>query len=90
MVDDHEDHTHALEVLDDNTHDRVQLSDRRGGRIDPADLTIAAYQHTRNWMLSNGAAGLPCVRLGRSVRVPTAVIQQLVDATLDTGGSRSA
>ena len=50
----------------------------------------AAYQLTRNWMLTDGAAGLPCVRLGRSVRVPTAVIQQLVDATLDTSSSRSA
>lgn len=44
----------------------------------------AAYQLTRTWMLSGGVDGLPCVRLGRSVRVPAAVIQQLVDATLDT------
>lgn len=44
----------------------------------------AAYQLTRTWMLTGGAEGLPCIRLGCSVRVPAAVIQQLVDATLDT------
>ena len=44
----------------------------------------AAYSLAREWRASGGRAGLPCVQLGRSLRVPREALEQL----LDVGGPR--
>lgn len=37
----------------------------------------SAYALTRLWLDTDGAEGLPAVRIGRSVRVPTAALERL-------------
>jgi hypothetical protein len=37
----------------------------------------AAYEQANAWLATGGEAGLPVVRLGRSLRVPRAVIERL-------------
>jgi hypothetical protein len=37
----------------------------------------AAYEQANAWLTSAGRTGLPAVRLGRSLRVPRAVIERL-------------
>jgi hypothetical protein len=39
----------------------------------------AAYTLTRKWRATGGLTGLPCVELGRSVRVPRAAIRQMLE-----------
>ncbi|KAA0233126.1 MAG: DNA-binding protein [Actinobacteria bacterium] len=41
----------------------------------------SAYAEIRRWERTGGAAGIPSVRFGRSVRVPKAVILRLLDPT---------
>lgn len=41
----------------------------------------SAYAEIRRWETTGGAAGIPSVRFGRSVRVPKAVIVRLLDPT---------
>ena len=36
----------------------------------------AAYEQARRWIVTNGAEGLPCLQFGRTLRVPT---QKLVE-----------
>jgi excisionase family DNA binding protein len=39
-----------------------------------------AYARAREWLASGGAHGLPVVKLGRSLRVPRAALQRMLDA----------
>jgi hypothetical protein len=36
----------------------------------------AAYQRANEWLDTDGRHGLPCVRLGRRILVPNAIIEQ--------------
>ena len=36
----------------------------------------AAYQLARRWLESDGAEGIPAVRIGRSIRVPAAAFER--------------
>lgn len=38
-----------------------------------------AYALAREWLATGGARGLPVVKLGRSLRVPRAALQRLLD-----------
>lgn len=40
----------------------------------------AAYALARRWLETNGSEGLPCIRLGRTVRVPRAALANLLAA----------
>jgi excisionase family DNA binding protein len=40
----------------------------------------SAYALASQWIDSDGVQGLPAVRIGRSVRIPTAVLEQLARA----------
>jgi excisionase family DNA binding protein len=40
----------------------------------------SAYALASRWIDSEGADGLPAVRIGRSVRIPTPVLEQLARA----------
>jgi excisionase family DNA binding protein len=40
----------------------------------------SAFPLASQWIDSNGTDGLPAVRIGRSVRIPTAVLKQLARA----------
>jgi len=48
----------------------------------------AAYELANAWLASDGQAGLPAVRLGRSIRIPRAAIERL--AAVGTGQDREA
>ncbi len=37
-----------------------------------------AYEQARRWLDTDGAEGLPCVRFGRTLRVPTAAVLRLL------------
>lgn len=39
----------------------------------------AAYTLARQWRTTGGRVGLPCLELGRSLRVPRAAIRQMLD-----------
>jgi excisionase family DNA binding protein len=41
----------------------------------------AAYTLARRWIESEGREGMPCIELGRSLRVPRAALEQLLDGT---------
>jgi hypothetical protein len=47
-----------------------------------------AYQEASRFLATGGAEGLPVVRFGRSLRVPTAALLRLLD--LDGTGDRAA
>lgn len=38
----------------------------------------AAYAAARLWRLSGGSEGLPCIEIGRALRVPRAALHQLL------------
>ena len=38
-----------------------------------------AYALARQWLATDGGQGLPVVRLGRSLRVPRAALQRMLD-----------
>ena len=40
----------------------------------------SAYALARRWLDTDGVDGLPAVRFGRSIRIPTAAIERLADA----------
>jgi len=40
----------------------------------------AAYTLSRQWRATGGRVGLPCVEIGRSVRVPRSAIRQLLES----------
>ena len=47
----------------------------------------AAYALARQWRATGGRVGLPCVELGRCVRVPRAALRRLLeDAGSDASG----
>ena len=49
----------------------------------------AAYELARQWLATNGQTGLPVIRLGRLLRVPTASLQRLADpANAQTTGDK--
>lgn len=39
----------------------------------------AAYALAREWRNTDGARGLPCIELGRSIRVPRSALDHLLD-----------
>ena len=43
-----------------------------------------AYALARQWLATGGAHGLPVVRLGRSLRVPRAALQRMLDEAAGT------
>jgi excisionase family DNA binding protein len=45
----------------------------------------AAYALARQWRATGGREGLPCIELGRTLRVPRTALQQL----LRTGAQRT-
>ncbi len=52
----------------------------------------AAYAAARLWRASGGREGLPCIEIGRTLRVPRAALRQLFEEapTHPDGGRRSA
>jgi excisionase family DNA binding protein len=43
----------------------------------------SAYALARRWLESGGTEGLPAVRIGRSIRIPTIALQRLADLEVD-------
>lgn len=43
----------------------------------------AAYELAHAWLSSDGAAGLPVIRLGRTIRVPRAAIERYLQVGSD-------
>jgi len=39
----------------------------------------AAYLLARQWLATGGQEGLPCIELGRSLRVPRPALRQMLD-----------
>lgn len=39
----------------------------------------AAYTLARQWRATGGQVGLPCIELGRSLRVPRAALRQMLE-----------
>ena len=39
----------------------------------------AAYAAARQWRATGGEHGLPCIEIGRTLRVPSAALQQLLN-----------
>ena len=39
----------------------------------------AAYELANAWLTTGGEAGIPAVRLGRSIRIPTAAVLRIAD-----------
>ncbi|MDQ3640969.1 MAG: helix-turn-helix domain-containing protein [Actinomycetota bacterium] len=37
-----------------------------------------AYEEANRWLRTNGAEGLPCLKFGRTLRVPTAQLRRLL------------
>jgi hypothetical protein len=48
----------------------------------------AAYELANVWLNTEGQAGLPAIRLGRSIRIPRAAIERL--AAIGSGQDREA
>jgi excisionase family DNA binding protein len=46
----------------------------------------SAYALANRWLATAGAEGLPAVRIGRSIRVPTAAIDRLAEPNPDHVG----
>jgi len=42
----------------------------------------AAYALARQWRATGGQSGLPCVGMGRCIRVPRAALEQMLDPKL--------
>ncbi len=49
----------------------------------------AAYALARQWRATGGRAGLPCVELGRTIRVPRAALRQMLDDAVSPEPFRS-
>ncbi len=45
----------------------------------------AAYTAAREWRVTGGKKGLPCIEIGRTLRVPRAAIRQMLDGVPTTG-----
>lgn len=45
----------------------------------------AAYELANSWLASGGEAGIPAVRLGRSLRIPRAAVERLLSIGADDG-----
>lgn len=43
----------------------------------------AAYELAHSWLASDGSTGLPVIRLGRTIRVPSAAIEKLLQVGSD-------
>lgn len=46
----------------------------------------AAYAAARQWRASGGSEGLPCIEIGRTLRVPRAALQQMLSEAPAPGG----
>lgn len=46
----------------------------------------AAYTLARQWRTTGGRIGLPCLELGRSLRVPRAAIRQMLEGVSSSNG----
>ena len=44
----------------------------------------SAYALADRWLDTDGADGLPAVRIGRSIRIPTVALDRLADPDADT------
>jgi hypothetical protein len=44
----------------------------------------AAYAAARQWRATNGEQGLPCIEIGRCLRVPRAELYRLLGQTIPT------
>jgi hypothetical protein len=47
----------------------------------------AAYALAREWRATDGRSGLPCVTLGRCLRVPRSGLIQLLNGSIASSGS---
>jgi hypothetical protein len=50
----------------------------------------AAYAAARQWRASGGTEGLPCIEIGRTLRVPRAALRHLLDEAPPPGGRADA
>lgn len=41
----------------------------------------AAYAAAREWRSTGGKSGIPCIEIGRTLRVPRAAFERLLDRT---------
>ena len=41
----------------------------------------AAYAATREWRDTDGASGIPCITIGRTLRVPRTALHQMLEPT---------
>ena len=48
------------------------------------------YELTRRWRETDGREGIPCVRFGRALRVPTAALLRLADPDRVASGDDAA
>jgi hypothetical protein len=49
----------------------------------------AAYTLARQWRTTGGRIGLPCLELGRSLRVPRAAIRQMLEGVTSNNGDEA-
>ncbi len=49
----------------------------------------AAYALAREWRATGGKTGLPCIVLGRCLRVPRTALRQMLDEPVISNGPRS-
>ena len=62
----------------------TNLSDREVLTIEEAAAILrisrnAAYAAARQWRTTSGRVGLPCIEIGRTLRVPRAGLNRLLD-----------
>jgi excisionase family DNA binding protein len=73
-------------MTDPATNDTEVLTVEEAARV----LRIsrnAAYTLAREWRVTEGRAGLPCVQLGRTLRVPRAALTEMLTISPGRGAS---
>lgn len=50
----------------------------------------AAYTLARQWRATGGRTGLPCLELGRTLRVPRAALRQMLDCVTSSDADAAA
>ena len=73
------DHRKSTEVATSDS-ERTAASTVRFLRVDEAARILrigrsAAYEQANRWIATNGQCGLPAVKVGRMIRIPSAVLE---------------